>query len=315
MCRHKLCHHSQVPSLNTRIATFDDRKFNLNKDESFKQPMAPTPSILTLTTDFGHEDPFVGVMKGVIAGICPTAHVIDLTHGVPPFSVLDGALAIWQSWRYFPAESIHVIVVDPGVGSERLPLLARLGTRWFIAPDNGVLTLVERDVLRDRGSAWYRLIANPRYMLPAQSNTFHGRDIFAPVAAHLASQIERGKVAAETFGPVVESILQLPVPEPIHHPDGSIEGVILKSDRFGNLLTNLATGDLPLNPAAWKIQIANREITSFARFYAEGKPGELFAIIGSSALLEIAMNRGSAAEEVGVQPGTKFRLLQRNSQL
>ena len=140
-------------------------------------PMATRP-LITLTTDFGLTDPFVGVMKGVIASVCPAAHVIDITHGVKAFDVLDGALAIWQARRYFPAETVHAIVVDPGVGSSRQPVLCRMGNAWFIAPDNGVLTLVEREVRRQGGAVSHRSIENPEYMLPAQSNTFHGRDIF-----------------------------------------------------------------------------------------------------------------------------------------
>jgi S-adenosyl-L-methionine hydrolase (adenosine-forming) len=247
-------------------------------------------------------------MKGVIAGICPSAHVLDITHGIEAFNLLDGALAIWQGWRYFPAETVHVVVVDPGVGSDRLPVLARMGNQWFVAPDNGVLTLVEREVLRSHGSAWHRQIKNPRYRLAAQSNTFHGRDIFAPAAAHLAAQIERDKVAAETFGPVIESIIQLPVPEPIHNPDGSIEGVILKSDKFGNLLTNLTANDLPNAGTGWAIEIGSTRIAKFVHFFAEAEAGEIFAILGSSGLLEIAMNRGSAQEMTGIVPGTNFGL-------
>ncbi len=201
--------------------------------------MTPRP-LITLTTDFGLSDPFVGVMKGVIASICPAAHVIDITHGVNAFDVLEGALAIWQARRYFPAETIHAIVVDPGVGSSRQPVLCRMGNAWYIAPDNGVLTLVGRDVRRRGGTASYRSNDNRQYMLPAQSNTFHGRDIFAPAAAYLAVQIERGHVRAETFGPALESLIQLDVPEPVHNGDGSIEGVVLKADRFGNLLTKLS---------------------------------------------------------------------------
>ena len=268
----------------------------------------PHRPVISLMTDFGSSDPFVGVMKGVIAGICPAANVIDLTHGVAAFSLLDGALAIWQGWRYFPAETIHVIVVDPGVGSERLPILARMGHHWFVAPDNGVLTLVKRDALRDEGNVWYRRIANRRYMLPTQSNTFHGRDIFAPAAAYLGAQVERGNVAAETFGPVIDSIVQLPIAEPVHHSDGSIEGVILKSDRFGNLLTNVAASDLPDELGGWAMEIGELRIRRFLNFYAEAEPGEVFAIVGSSGLLEIAMNRGSAREQTGIAPGIKFHL-------
>ncbi|MHB1674048.1 MAG: SAM hydrolase/SAM-dependent halogenase family protein [Acidobacteriaceae bacterium] len=265
--------------------------------------------VITLTTDFDLTDPFVGVMKGVIADICPAAHMIDITHGVKAFDVLEGALAIWQAWRYFPAETVHVIVVDPGVGSDRQPVLSRMGNAWFIAPDNGVLTLVERDVRRSGGAILHRSLQNPEYRLPAQSNTFHGRDIFAPAAAHLAAQIERGHVQPETFGPKIDSLIQLPVPEPIHNPDGSVEGVILKSDRFGNLLTNLTAADLPHDRTNFSVELGSLRITRFCRYYAEAPPDELFAIVGSSGLLEIATNRGSAQKATGSEPGMRFRLI------
>lgn len=265
--------------------------------------------IITLTTDFGLQDPFVGVMKGVIANICPRADVIDLTHGVQAFNILDGALAIWQAWRYFPAETVHVIVVDPGVGSERRAILARLGEQWFIAPDNGVLTLVERDVRRSGGFVCFWQIENPAYRLPNPSNTFHGRDIFAPAGANLAEQIELGSVDADRFGCIMETVVHLPVPEPVHNPDGSIEGAILKSDKFGNLLTNIPATNLPAVRDGFTLEIGDRRITNFCRFYAEAEHGELFAIVGSSDLLEIAMNRGSAMEEIGLGPKTEVRIV------
>jgi len=275
----------------------------------------PRRPLITLTTDFGLQDPFVGIMKGVIAGICPSAHVIDITHGVKAFDVLDGALAIWQARRYFPAETIHTIVVDPGVGSSRRPVLCRMGDAWFIAPDNGVLTLIERDVRRGGGTVLHRTIENSQYMLPAQSNTFHGRDIFAPAAAHLAAQIERRSVAADTFGREIENLIQLPVPEPIHNPDGSIEGVILKSDRFGNLLTNMSAADLPNDLANFSLELGTLRVTRFCRFYAEAEPGEIFAIVGSAGLLEIAMNRGSAEQQTGISAGTKFSMVPNETML
>lgn len=271
--------------------------------------MTQTRPIVTLTTDFGLQDPFVGIMKGVIAGICPAAHVIDITHGVATFDVLDGALAIWQAWRYFPAETIHVVVIDPGVGSERLPVLARMGSHWFVAPDNGVLTMIEREALRGGGAVACRRIENREYMLPVPSSTFHGRDIFAPAAAHLAAQMERGNITAESFGTTLSKLVQLSVFEPMHNPDCSITGTILKSDKFGNLLTNIGATDLPEASIGWSIEIGDQRISRFARYYSEIKHGEVFAILGSSGLLELAINRGSAQEELGVQPGTKFRLV------
>lgn len=270
-----------------------------------------TPPCISLTTDFGLADPFVGIMKGVIAGICPVARVVDLTHGIPAFSILDGALAIWQGWRYFPARTIHTVVVDPGVGSERWPILAAMGDHWFIAPDNGVLTLVEREV-RIRGCeirSWR--IDNPAYRLPQQSNTFHGRDIFAPAAAHLAAQILHEEIDLPSFGPELHDRIQLNVAEPVHHPDSSIDGLILKSDKFGNLLTNIPAQDICRLDASWTMEIAGRKITRFAHCYAEVPPGELFLIPGSSGLLEVAINRGSAQDEMGTVPGTAFRLQRR----
>ena len=277
-------------------------------------PLSNRP-IVSLTTDFGLQDPFVGIMKGVIAGICPAAQVVDITHAVESFSVLDGALAIWQAWRYFPAETVHVIVVDPGVGSNRQPVLSRMGDAWFIAPDNGVLTLVERDTRRLGSTVSHRSIENSQYMLPAQSTTFHGRDIFAPAAAHLAAQIERRSVAADTFGREIENLIQLPVPEPIHNPDGSIEGAILKSDRFGNLLTNMSAADLPNDLANFSLELGTLRVTRFCRFYAEAEPGEIFAIVGSAGLLEIAMNRGSAEQQTGISAGTKFSMVPNETML
>ncbi len=276
-----------------------------------------TRPIISLTTDFGLTDPFVGVMHGVIAGICPAAHVIDLTHAVAAFDLLDGALAIWQAWRYFPTETVHVVVVDPGVGSERQPLLSRMGNYWFIAPDNGALTMVEREIRRDGGLVEHRRIENPQYMLPTQSCTFHGRDIFAPAAAHLAAQIERGAVASETFGPIVQGLIQLPVPEPVQNPDGSIEGVILKVDRFGNLLTNLAASDLPDDLKNYSAVLENIRISRHCSFYAEAagheSPDEIFSIVGSSGLLEFSVYRGSAYAKTGMATGTRFKLLSNRS--
>lgn len=264
--------------------------------------------IITLITDFGLQDPFVGIMHGVIAGICPSARVIDLTHGIPAFGLLDGALALWQSWRYFPADTIHTVVVDPGVGSERSALLVRTGGHWFIAPDNGVLTLVQRDVLRKGAECRAWKITSPAVMLPEQSHTFHGRDIFSPAAAHLAWHLEHGSTNPAHFGSPVDAIAQLAVPEPVHHPDGSIEGVILKADKFGNLLTNIPSTMLPQNLDALRIIAGDQVIDRFARNFASQPPGQLFGIPGSSGLLEIAINRGSALAVTGLQPGTAVTL-------
>jgi S-adenosylmethionine hydrolase len=255
--------------------------------------------ILTLTTDFGLTDPFVGTMKGVIAGICPSAAVIDITHGVEAFNILDGAIKLWQAARYFPAETIHVAVVDPGVGSSRGALLARMNAQWFIAPDNGVLSWVFSDSAT-QPAAW--ALENEAYFLPGPSRTFHGRDIFAPAAAHLASG-----VAAEKFGRSIptSALVRLQGIEPERENDGSLTGRILLADRFGNLLTNLRPNQLP---EKFSLQVGDRLIATLLPNYAAGEGGKPFLIVGSSGLLEIAVTQGSAEKVLGVAAGAKFRI-------
>jgi S-adenosylmethionine hydrolase len=286
------------------------RLVNPNSLKNRRNPAAAMQNrpIITLTTDFGLQDPFVGIMHGVIAGICPSARVIDLTHGVAAFDILDGALSLWQSWRYFPADTIHTVVVDPGVGSERNALLVRMGGHWFIAPDNGVLTLVQRDAVPSGSELRAWKITSPAVMLPAQSHTFHGRDLFSPAAAHLAWHLEHGSIDPAHFGVPVDAITELSIPEPIHHPDGSIEGVILKADKFGNLLTSIPSTALPKDTSKLRILAGDQVIDRFARFFAGGEPGHLVGIPGSSGLLEIAVNRGSALAISGLQAGTTVTL-------
>ncbi len=234
-----------------------------------------TRALITLTTDFGLTDPFVGVMKGVIASICPAARVIDITHGVKAFDVLDGALAIWQARRYFPAETVHTIVVDPGVGSSRHPVLCRMGNAWFIAPDNGVLTLIEREERRNGGIVSHRSIENQQYMLPDAKQYLPRSRYFC--ASGRASWRRRSNAAImcsrKPLAHEIESLIQLNVPEPNHNRDGSIEGVILKSDRFGNLLTNLPSEDVPADRAKLSIELGTLRINRFCRYYAEVPEG------------------------------------------
>src|SRR5579864_223721 len=182
--------------------------------------------IITLTTDFGASDHFVGTMKGVILSIQRTAGIIDITHEVPPFDIPDGGFTISQAYRFFPKRTIHVVVVDPGVGSTRRPLLAEMAGQYFIAPDNGVLSMIF-----SRESAKVRHITNERYFLKPLSRTFHGRDVFAPVAAHLASGI-----APPRFGPLIQDHLRLEFDKPSRTAKGSWTGSILKVDRFGNII-------------------------------------------------------------------------------
>jgi S-adenosyl-L-methionine hydrolase (adenosine-forming) len=285
-------------------------------EKSMTSPPANSPPSkwISLTTDFGLDDPFVGTMKGVIAAICPDAHVIDLTHGVRAFSVIEGAIKLWQGARYFPAGTIHVAVVDPGVGSDRRPLLARVGNYFYVAPDNGLLTLILEDAEAAQQPVSVRALTNEEYFLPGDSRTFHGRDIFAPVAANLAAGI-----AEEEFGPLIHEhgravngeapLIKLAhtraVRKVSHDKNVSeIEGIVLLTDRFGNLLTNIRRQDLPAHPAAeFSLQVGDRKITTLCRHFAEGQPGEAVAIFGSSGLLEVVVNRGNAAALLSISPG------------
>ena len=198
--------------------------------------MGAARPLITLMTDFGHDDIFVGVMKGVIAGIAPDAGVIDLTHSIPPFDVVQAAHRLFQAYRYFPKGTIHVVVVDPGVGSERKIVGMSSDGHVSLAPNNGVLTLVEQE----RGHDRLVQVEESRYFLPRVSGSFHGRDIFAPVAAHLA----RG-TALSDVGPPLERLRTLDIPRPEVIGDDSVRGKVLWCDHFGNLITNTATRSRP----------------------------------------------------------------------
>ncbi|HEV2386149.1 MAG TPA: SAM-dependent chlorinase/fluorinase [Candidatus Acidoferrales bacterium] len=259
-----------------------------------------TAPLITLTTDFGTADHLVGVMKGVIAGIHPEARVYDITHNVSPFDVLDGALIIAQAYRYWPPRTIHVVVVDPGVGSLRRPLLVRAGMHYFLAPDNGVLSLVLEREAQHR--AWH--VTAERYFLQPVSSTFHGRDVFAPAAAWLARNEQ-----PETFGAEIADLerLQLPAPRRI---GAAIEGVILRVDHFGNMLTNLRPADAPqLAPGTpFRLKAGAAQVTRLVRTFAEGGAGEPCLVLGSSGYFEVCVNRGRAADAAGAGAGLAFRI-------
>jgi len=262
----------------------------------------PTRPIITLTTDFGVHDHFVGTLKGVILGIAPEADIVDISHAVQPFDVLDGALTIAQAYSYFPAGTIHMVVVDPGVGTARRPIIASTERHNFVAPDNGVLSLVYS---REERLHVHHISAE-HYFLQPVSNTFHARDIFAPVAAYLAKHVDVAK-----FGDEVGDFIRFNVPRPRAAGDGSLRGVVLKVDRFGNLITNITPQDAPalLQPGArFKLSIAKREITELKTAYGEGVPGEVFAILSSMGYVEIAANRASAAQLLGAGKGVEVAL-------
>jgi S-adenosylmethionine hydrolase len=262
------------------------------------------PRVVTFTTDFGLQDPFVGIMHGVVLNIHPETQIVDICHVIPSFDVLDGAWTIAQSYRFFPPRSVHVIVVDPGVGSARRPILAETDEYIFVAPDNGVLSLIEAR----EPKFTVRHITSDRYFLQPVSHTFHGRDIFSPVAAWLS----KGVAPAE-FGPEITDYVRLPMPTVEHIGENSLRGVVLKVDKFGNLITNISEHEAPAlfaaTPPRIKLLIAGRTITRACRSYAEGGDGEFFAIIGSSGYLEIAARQASAAEKLSAGVGTPVGVL------
>jgi S-adenosylmethionine hydrolase len=249
----------------------------------------PAP-ILTLTTDFGLSDHYVGSMKGVILGICPRAQLVDISHQVSPYAIAEGAFLIGQAYRSFPRGTVHVVVVDPGVGSDRRPILTEAAGQYFVAPDNGVLALI---FAREKHKV--RLISNQRYFRQPVSRTFHGRDIFAPVAAHLASG-----VAPSRMGKVIADYVRPPFERPRQTGARTWTGQILNVDRFGNVITNFHADDFP---ALEQISIGRGKARRLVRSYTEAGAGELVAIAGSSGYLEVSVNQGSAAEKIGCRAG------------
>jgi S-adenosylmethionine hydrolase len=256
--------------------------------------------ILTLTTDFGLSDHYAGTMKGVILGICPRAQVVDISHEVTPFAIAEGAYVIAQAYRCFPRKTVHIVVVDPGVGSARRPILMEAAGQYFVAPDNGVLSMIY-----SREKHRIRLISGDRYFRKPVSHTFHGRDIFAPVAAHLA-----GGVLPSKMGKAIDDYLRPSFEKPHRSGKRTWSGSILKIDRFGNVITNFHIDDFPrLERQNFVMAVGPHEIGALARNYAECGPGELFLIVGSSGYIEVSVNQGSAAKQIGCEVGGPAELM------
>ena|SRR6185312_1013840 len=250
--------------------------------------------LITLTTDFGLSDHYAGTMKCVIAGICPDAKIIDITHDVSPADLISGAYTISQAAAFSPPGTIHVIVVDPGVGTARKAIAVRSNHQTFIAPDNGVLTLAVR-----KGPSAARELTNPSLFLPEPSNTFHGRDIFAPSAAHLAA----GDIAWESVGPELPEIVTIPELQPSRESASRWTGIVLSVDRFGNIITSFPKNLLLADNNTLSINIKSNPIDHFYSTFGEAKGPEIFAYAGSSGYLEVAINRGSAASSLDAKPG------------
>jgi len=259
-------------------------------------------SIITLTTDFGLKDPFVGIMKGVILSINPKVTLVDLTHNITPQNVKEATFALHSAYRFFPKGTIHVVVVDPGVGSKRRPLLVQTQDYFFIAPDNGVLELI----FRENKPKVYHL-NNPQFFLKKISATFHGRDVFAPIAAYLTLSIPPEKLGKE-----INDYNRLDWPLPQIEND-TLKGTIIYIDRFGNLITNISQRLFQdfIKNSPFLIKIKGVTLNQIAPYYQAVPPGEIIAIWDSSDYLEIACSLGNAQEKLGVKVGEKVEVEKR----
>ncbi len=274
---------------------------------------------IALLTDFGYSDPFVGIMKGVIAKIAPRAPLIDITHNIPPGDIRRAAVMLWQSIKFFPAGTIFLSVVDPGVGTRRRGIIVQTENQLFVGPDNGIFSFI----LGKKFAAWE--LIDPNFQLPQSGTTFHGRDIFAPAAAHAANGIEGSQ-----FGSSIAEIARLPSPR-LHIKSNQIEGEILYSDQFGNLLTSLGkwissdrekfffdpwlnigaslSGDITIAKNQASLMLTNGHILSWVDTFADIPDGDCGMLVGSSGLVEIAANRSRAADLLKLSSGDPVTLL------
>ncbi len=257
----------------------------------------PAP-VLALLTDFGERDSYAGTMKGVIYSICDDARIVDLSHNLDRQDVTGAAFILSSCYKYFPHNTIFVCVVDPGVGGERDILCMKAGDYIFLAPDNGLLSILESECRAEV----IRTVKNEELWLRDVSMTFHGRDIFAPVAAHLANGTD-----LQNVGPKRNRISSLKLPRPVKTAGGALKGKVIYIDRFGNLITNVraATLQTNLSPSmqSLTVSVAGKKIKGISHSYGEAAEGRLLALIGSSGYLEIAANKASAGEQLGCSRG------------
>jgi len=260
-----------------------------------------TQRILTLISDFRSKDPFVGIMKGVILGINPNARLVDLCHEIDQGDTLRASYILDASLPYFPRDTIHVVVVDPGVGSSRKKILVKSAGAYFIAPDNGVLSVP----LKRHGWDMAVEIINPEFFLHPASATFHGRDVFAPVAAHLSLGTD-----IRSFGGETEGLVLWDIPAPVAVRGRDIRGEIIYKDTFGNMTTNLrlARGE---NPLQCQLRIRGGKKIPLVTHYSAVREKELSSIINSSGLVEIFVRNGDAAQEFGLRLGEGVDLEQK----
>lgn len=288
------------------------------------------PRVITLLTDFGNQDVYVGIMKGVIAGINPFANIVDLCHSISPQDIFSGAYLLYTSYKYFPRKTVHVAVVDPGVGSRRNIICVETKNYFFLAPDNGILSFI---VQEERPKSIIR-VTNSKYFLSSLSNTFHGRDVFAPVAAYLSLGVRPQKMGIK-----INQLKQLDMPKPVHIKTGRVEGQIIYIDRFGNLISNITKehlmqhdhsqslfktqmkeitlpislssqggdeGGVKINLKCLETTIGKKKIMGLSKTYTDVKAGEPLVLFGSAGFLEVSINQGDAQKYFRVDKGSKI---------
>lgn len=258
--------------------------------------------VLTLTTDFGTKDGFVGTMKGVIWKICPDVQIADITHEVSPQNVQEGALALWRAYAFFPAGTVHVAVVDPGVGTQRRAIAAKLGDQYFVAPDNGLLTPIIEDAEQKGLPTAFVNLTNKTYWLQNVSSTFHGRDIFSPVGAHLAHG-----VALAELGPAIKDVIRVSLPRP-QKTDKGWKAQITVIDVFGNLTTSLPVSAVEGKEDEVIFRLKDAEVKGVIPSYGHRKPGDLVAVHDSEGFVEIAIVNGNCAKRLGAKIGDEVEV-------
>ena len=287
------------------------------------------PRVITLLTDFGNQDAYVGIMKGVIAGINPFANIVDICHSISPQDIFSGAYLLYTSYKYFPRKTIHVAVVDPGVGSKRDIVCVETKDYFFLVPDNGLLSFI---VQEEKPKSIIR-VTNNKYFLPLPSSTFHGRDVFAPVAAHLSLGVK-----PQQLGIKINQLEQLDIPKPVRKKTGQVEGQIIYIDRFGNLITNITKEHLVKGVEGQKSEdrsqklenrikqrkttlkelfslcntietvIGRKKVVGLSNTYLDVNAGEPLVLFGSAGFLEISINQGNAQKYFRVDRGNKIRV-------
>jgi len=274
-------------------------------------------SIITLTTDFGYDDAYVAAVKGAILSTNPEANIIDISHSIEPQNILQAAFILGTAYRYFPKQTIHVAIVDPGVGSERQGIILKTPSALFVAPDNGILSYIIDDLFlvesrsltehtHDLKEIVFKTgleavaITDPRFWRHPVSPTFHGRDIFAPVAAGLSLGI-----SLYEFGEKIRSLHVLSIPKPSFDPDGNLVGLVLYIDHFGTLITNIKNNELPGKDVL--VEVVGHRIQGISDYYAQSEG--VMAILGSSGYLEVSLRGGSACDFLGVVVGDEINVI------